>query len=205
MDQQESPEFWENTFQQKKEMWGMEPAKSAELASEFFRKHQSKTILVPGFGYGRNAQLFARSGMQVTGIEISSTAIELARQHYGNTMDIHHGSVTEMPFDTKKYDGIFCYALIHLLDAHERSKLISDCYEQLNTGGYMIFVAISKKANTYGTGKQLSEDRYELFGGVNMYFYDLSSIQKEFGSFGLQQVTEVQEQYPFYLLICQKQ
>ncbi len=182
----------------------MQPAKSAELASELFLKHQLHTILVPGFGYGRNAQLFAKSGVQVTGIEISSTAIDLAQQHYGNSMIIHHGSVTDMPFDSKKYDGIFCYALIHLLDEPERIKLIRDCYDQLSPGGLMIFVAISKKAKTYGTGRKLSEDRFELFGGVNMYFYDPSSIQREFGNFGLQQITELEEQYPFYFLVCQK-
>lgn len=63
MEQKENPEFWENTFRQKKEMWGMQPAKSAELANEFFLKHQLKNILVPGFGYGRNAQLFFQSGV----------------------------------------------------------------------------------------------------------------------------------------------
>jgi SAM-dependent methyltransferase len=141
MEQKENPEFWENTFRQKKEMWGMQPAKSAELANQFFLKHQLKNILVPGFGYGRNAQLLFQSGMQVNGIEISQTAIDLAQQHYGNSMVIHHGSIIDMPFDNKKYDGIFCYALIHLLDENERVKLISDCYHQLSPGGYMIFVA----------------------------------------------------------------
>lgn len=60
--------------------------------------------------------------MTVTGIEISRTAIEMARKHYGNETVIYHGSVTEMPFDNEVYDGVFCYALIHLLDGNERER-----------------------------------------------------------------------------------
>lgn len=56
-------------------------------------------MLIPGIGYGRNAQIFRDNGMKVTGIEISGTAIEMAKKHYGSDMTIYHGSVTDMPFD----------------------------------------------------------------------------------------------------------
>jgi len=108
--------------------------------------------------------------MKVTGIEISETAIALARKHYGNDMDIYHGSVTDMPFDTCLYDGIFCYALIHLLDADDRAKLIRNCYAQLSDNGYMVFTAISTQASTYGKGKYISPNRYEIFEGVKCFF-----------------------------------
>lgn len=50
--------------------------------------------------------------MTVTGIEISETAIQLAEKHFGHTLKIHHGSVTDMPFDHAVYDGIFCHAIV---------------------------------------------------------------------------------------------
>jgi SAM-dependent methyltransferase len=197
-------EFWEASFTDKQEMWGMEPAHSAIAARDIFVAQQAKNILVPGIGYGRNAQLFRESGMEVTGIEISATAIELAHKHYGKGMAIYHGSVTDMPFDAVQYDGVFCHAVIHLLDAAERKKLIHDCYNQLASGGQMVFSVISKAAPTYGQGQYLSEDRYEMFGGVQIYFYDRASITAAFGEAGLQEVTEITENYPFYLVRCQK-
>lgn len=200
----DQPEFWEKSFTEKQEMWGFEPAKSAVLTKDFFVAHGVKDVLVPGFGYGRNAEVLRENGMKVTGIEISQTAIEMARKHYGKEMTIYHGSVTEMPFDKEMYDGVFCYALIHLLDGNERKKLIQDCYAQLRVGGYMVFTVISKEAPTYGKGRYLSKDRYEMFGGVNMYFYDREAIQAEFGNAGLFEVSEVTENYPFYLIKCKK-
>lgn len=204
-DENAKPEFWEAAFGEKQEMWGFEPSKSAVWTRDFFLEKSIKNILVPGIGYGRNAQIFKEAGITVTGIEISKTAIEMARKHYGTDMMIHHGSVTEMPFDNHIYDGIFCYALIHLLDSNERAKLIRDCYNQLSAGGYMVFTAISKEAATYKQGKFVSKDRYEIFDGVNMFFYDRESITSEFGQAGLSEITAISESQPFFLIKCRKE
>lgn len=198
-------EFWEKAFTEKKEMWGFAPAKSALIAKDFFVEQHVKNILVPGVGYGRNAQVFKDSGMTVTGIEISQTAIDIAKKHYGDDMTIYHGSVTDMPFDNSLYDGIFCYALIHLLDEHERAKLIQDCYNQLAENGCMVFTVISKQAHTYGQSKFISKDRYEIFEGVQMFFYDRDSIASEFGGAGLVEVMEVEENFPMYLVKIKNQ
>lgn len=198
-------EIWEDTFRKNGEIWGMEPAKSAILAKDFFLENKVKNVLVPGIGYGRNAKIFKDNGIKVTGIEISQTAINLTHKHFGNCFTIHHGSVTEMPFDEKKYDGIFCYALIHLLSGDERRKFIADCYHQLAENGVIVFTSITKESPTYGRGKQIERDRFEMFGGVKMFFYDEKTIQDEFGLYGLSEVTEVKEDFPFYLIKCRKQ
>lgn len=200
----EKPEFWELAFSEKQEMWGFEPSKSAVVTKDFFVEKSVKNILIPGIGYGRNAQIFKQNGITVTGIEISKTAIAMARKHYGTDMVIHHGSVTDMPFDKTQYDGIFCYALIHLLDSSEREKLIHDCYDQLAGDGYMVFTMISKEAHTYGQGKFISTDRYEIFDGVKMFFYDRESIKSEFGKAGLFEIAEINENQPFFLIKCKK-
>ena len=124
-------EFWESSFIENQTMWGFEPSDSAILTKDFFLEKKVKDILIPGIGYGRNAKVFIDNGMDVTGIEISETAIDLAKKNELN-INIFHGSVTDMPFDNKLYDGIFCYALIHLLNKHERDKFIKDFYNQLN-------------------------------------------------------------------------
>lgn len=197
-------EFWEGAFKDKQEMWGLNPAKSAVITKDFFVERKLSSVLIPGIGYGRNAQIFSDNGMTVTGIEISETAIELGKKHFGNKMKFFHGSVTEMPFDNKFYDGIFCYGLIYLLDKEERKKLIQDCYNQLRENGFMVFTAITKNAQTYGQGIQISNDRFEMFGGVKIFFYDKETIEEEFGNAGLFEITEVAENYPFYLIMCSR-
>ena len=67
-------EFWESNFREKQMMWGFEPADAAVSTADLFQKNGLKEILIPGFGYGRNAKVFIAKGMNVTGIEISETA-----------------------------------------------------------------------------------------------------------------------------------
>ncbi len=186
-------EFWESSFIEKQMMWGNEPSDSAILTKNLFLENKVKDILIPGIGYGRNAKIFYDNGINVTGIEISKTAIDLARQNGLGDIMFHHGSVTDMPFDSKLYDGIFCYALIHLLNKYERRKLIKDCYSQLKPNGYMIFTAVSKKAPMFGKGKQLSKSRFETMKGVKIFFYDSDSIKQEFENYGLVEFSEIEE------------
>ncbi|MGS2740826.1 class I SAM-dependent methyltransferase [Sinomicrobium sp. M5D2P17] len=207
-------EFWESSFRDKETMWGFEPADAAISTVDLFQNKGLKEILIPGFGYGRNAKIFTDHGFDVTGIEISETAIHLAKKHYGDTVKVYHGSVGDMPFDQKTYDGIFCYALIHLLNEKERAKLIKDCYNQLRPGGYMVFVAISKNTLTYGEGTAVSKNRFETRHGVKLFYYDRESVDEEFGSYGLLEAKEINEpakntenksSQRFWEIICKKQ
>lgn len=206
-------EFWESSFREKQTMWGFDPADSAIATVDLFRKNGLHKILIPGFGYGRNAKLFIDNAFNVTGIEISKTAIDLAKNHYGDCLKVYHGSVSSMPFDNDTYDGVFCYGLIHLLNERERRKLFKDCFKQVRPGGYMVFVTISKKAPEYGSGKEISKDRFKTAHGVNLFFYDSDSIEIEFGKYGLIEAKEVSEPLInagnkpsriFWQIICRK-
>ncbi|MCE1254230.1 MAG: class I SAM-dependent methyltransferase [Anaerolineae bacterium] len=203
-------EFWEDAFREKEMMWGENAIALAGDVSELFKQLGFSRILIPGFGYGRNAKPFYDKGFEVTGIEISGTAIKLARQFLGRDVRVFHGSVADMPFDGEIYDGIFCHALIHLLDEDQRKKLISDCYCQLRPGGLMILTAITQHASTYGVGEKTGRNRFKTRDGVNLYFYDKDSIEQEFGSFGLIEVTIIEEAVngktstKFWKIVCKK-
>ncbi|ERK29368.1 class I SAM-dependent methyltransferase [Clostridium intestinale] len=185
-------EFWEESFVEKQTMWGFEPADSAIITKDFFLKENIKEILIPGIGYGRNAKVFIDNGIDVTGIEISQTAIDLARENGFNSY-IYHGSVTDMPFDDKLYEGIFSYALLHLLNNKDRKKFIKNCYNQLKPNGYMIFTTVSKKAPMYGTGEKLGKELFRTNAGVEIFFYDSESIKEDFEQYGLVEVSEIDE------------
>lgn len=205
-------EIWELAFSQNKAMWGFEAADSAILAKDIFLQNNIRNILIPGVGYGRNAKIFLENSINVTGIEISETAINIAKE---NKLDIkiYHSSVTDMPFDNQTYEGIFSYALIHLLNKKDRENFIKNSYYQLEDKGVMIFVAITKNNPMYGQGKELGKDFYEIFDGMPMFFYDLDSINNEFRDFGLTEVIEIKEPhnsmpnkdpFNFYFIRCIK-
>ncbi|NVO10686.1 MAG: class I SAM-dependent methyltransferase [Bacteroidales bacterium] len=189
-------EYWESRFKNEGAMWKFEPSDSAAVAVELFKSNKINKILIPGFGYGRNAKLFCDNGFDVTGIELSHSAIVLAKTN-GINCTTPHGFVTSMPFDNELYEGIFCYALIHLLNKPERRKFLESCWNQLKVGGIMFFLVASKQMSMYGSGKCLSKDRYEISKGVKVYFYDSESVTKEFADFGMVEFKDIEEPVKF--------
>ena len=203
--------FWDSIFQDGA-IWSYEPADSTIFAADYFHKKGIKTILIPGVGYGRNSMPFIEKGIGITGIEISKNAIDTSRKT-GLTFPIFHGSILDMPFDYIKYDGIYCYSVLHLLNKNERKLFLTSCYNQLSVGGIMIFVVISTKSNMYELGKFLSNNRYKLNNGLGVYFYNQQSITQEFTDFGLIEYCEIEEPIkhtnndpplPCYYVVCKK-
>lgn len=204
------PEIWEETFGRHGQLWGPAPSASAVRASEVFAARGVGHVLIPGLGYGRNARPFMDLGMAVTGIEISETAIGLARSNLGLGVPIHHGSVAEMPFDGRVFDGIFCFGLVYLLDAAGRAKLYRDCAAQLAPGGTMVFTAVTRDAPMYGRGERLGDHWFQTHPGMRLYFYAADELAAELAPFGQVRVSPIGEtaaggtELPFHFAVCRR-
>lgn len=177
-------DYWEQTYKKNGALWKFEAANSAYFAANYFHENGCKNVLIPGIGYGRNTKPFLDIGFDITGIEISESAVKIAKTNYPQ-IKIYNGSVLNMPFDSANYESIFCYSLLHLFDRDERKTLLNSCYKQLSSDGSMIFVVVSSNAEMYGDGRKLSENRFEMQDGLNVFFYNNIAIEKEFENYGL--------------------
>ena len=65
-------EYWEIKYKDGGLMWDFLPSDSAIKTLDIFKSNKLNQILIPGFGYGRNARVFIENGFDVTGIEISN-------------------------------------------------------------------------------------------------------------------------------------
>jgi SAM-dependent methyltransferase len=205
-------DFWEDKFQKIGLLWSFEPADSAIFARDLFAEKGFKSVLIPGVGYGRNAKTFIDNGFEVTGIEISETAIRLAREN-GLDFQIYHGPVKRMPYGKSLYDGIFCYALLHLLNQNDRRQFLKKCFDQLQPGGMMVFIVVSKENKLYGNGRPVSIDSFLIDKGLTVFFYDSATIEKEFSTYGLLEYCEIdepvkhmpnEEPMKFWRVVCRK-
>ncbi len=106
-------EYWESRFNEEGKIWGESPSNSAHYAMKLFLMHNVMTVLVSGSGYGRNTKLFSSSGFNVTGVEVSKTACNWAKQ-FDPLSKFYNGTVLDMSFDTSEYDTIYCFNVLHL-------------------------------------------------------------------------------------------
>ncbi|NPV51324.1 MAG: methyltransferase domain-containing protein [Candidatus Methanofastidiosum sp.] len=174
--------YWNNRFLKENEIWGKIHSNSAELCLEYFSRFKIKNILIPGVGYGRNAQFFEKKGFIVEGIEISDQAIKIARNN-SLTFPIYEGSVLEMPFNDKKYEGIYCFNVLHLFRQEDRKEFIDKCYNQLNPGGIIFFTVFSENEQSYGKGKKIEENTYETKPNRPVHYFTDEDLRNHFNKF----------------------
>jgi SAM-dependent methyltransferase len=171
--------FWEERFREEGRIWGDEPSRTAAYAINLFRGAHVHTVLIPGSGYGRNAAAFAWAGFEVTGIELSATAVALAH-HSSPAIRYHQGSVHDMPFDDSIYDGIYCFNVLHLFRKKERAAFLQRCRDQLREGGVVFFVVFSDREPSYRNGREVEENTFESKPGREVHYYSEEDLRSEF-------------------------
>jgi SAM-dependent methyltransferase len=188
-----SAEPWEAAFARGALLWGEAPSPMAVQAAEDFAAAGLREVLILGVGYGRNARPFLERGLEVQGVELSATAISLARERLGLRFPIHHGAAQDLPPDSAPVHAVFGHALLHLLDAEARARTVAAARARLRPGGRLRFTLISTDAAFFGQGARLGDDRYERAPGVALQFFREARIRDELGPGGALRVRRAEE------------
>ena len=179
MDQKE---YWNKRFKDEGVIWTFDPCKSALLAKNRFIDLGIKSILIPGAGYGRNAKYFMDSGFTVVGIEISERAIEIAKEN-GVNIKYFNGSILDMPFESEKYDSIFCFNVLHLFLKEDRQVVIENFRDQLKGNGFGFIVVMSELEESFGKGEEIETNTFEPRKGKPVHYFTESDLREHFKRF----------------------
>ena len=172
--------YWNRRFINEKMIWGIEPSKIAIECTKIFKENKIKNVLIMGIGYGRNGKVFVDHGFIVDGVELSEEAIILGRQ-FCSEINFIGGSALDIKLD-KKYDAIFCYSILHLFREDDRKKLLDNCIYHCVGGGLIAVSCCSIKDKTYGIGKIIEENTFEIKQGKIMHFFqeeEMVNLNKE--------------------------
>lgn len=123
---------------------------------KFLKKDQKyrvedKYILDLGCGTGRNSNYLAEKGNDVVGIEISKSALEIAKtraKELGANVDYRLSDIGT-PYDIKdtSIDIILDVTSSNSLDEKGREIYLNECARILKNGGYMFVRALCKDGN----------------------------------------------------------
>lgn len=185
-------EYWNHRFSMEEKIWGDIASKTAELALELFLKYNVHKILIPGAGYGRNSKLFSNNNFDVTGIEISPIAYDLAKLNDPKTV-FFKGSVLDMPFNNEIYDAIYCYNVLHLFLRNDRVLFLKKCYEQLKKNGVVFFTVFSEKEKSFGKGKKIESDTFESKSGRPTHYFSEENLIEHFKDFSILETGLIKE------------
>jgi SAM-dependent methyltransferase len=177
-------DYWDKRFEDEGKIWGELPSRTAQHAFELFRSANVESVLVPGSGYGRHTKFLSTCGFDVTGIEISSVACNLARE-FDPLSRVYNASVLDMPFDTNRYDAVYCFNVLHLFRENDRYVFIEQCDNKLNRGGLMFFTVFSEKESSFGKGREVERNTFESRPGRPAHYFTATDLKTHFVKFDL--------------------
>ena len=150
-------------------------------------------------GAGTNTIYLAQNGYEVTGIDISRTAIEIAKKKAAAadvSMNFLNESFIELPFSDGEFDFVWDMGCFHHVEIQDRRKFIAGINRVLKPGGVYMLTCFSYrngKAWNHFTEPQIVSlfCRYFEFGefrdypsvegdGVTRYFYTVLMKKKGF-------------------------
>jgi SAM-dependent methyltransferase len=145
---------WEQEYRNSKLLhFHPEPQKDTLRFLKFLRKEhnfdiENKKVLDLGSGTGRNANYIAEQGAHVTGIEISPTAVAIAKGE-ARKLRVQVEYITDsfgkkFSFEDNTFDLIIDVTSSNSLDEAERKIYLSEVYRTLKPGGYVFVKTLCK-------------------------------------------------------------
>ena len=105
-----------------------------------FDAYHGKRVLDVGCGAGTDLVRFARGGAAVTGVDVSASAIALARENFaqqGLHADLREANGEHLPFDNDTFDLVYAHGVIQYTP--DAAAVVSECGRVLKPGGQAIF------------------------------------------------------------------
>jgi 2-polyprenyl-3-methyl-5-hydroxy-6-metoxy-1,4-benzoquinol methylase len=118
-------------------------------------------------GAGTNTVYLAQKGFEVTGIDISRTAIEFAKRKAaaaGVSIDFLNESFIELPFVDGQFGFVWDMGCFHHVEIEERSTFIAGLHRVLKADGAYMLTCFSYRNNP-GWNHFTKQQLVELFSG----------------------------------------
>jgi len=125
-----------------------------------FTSFKGQRVLEVGCGIGTDLVRFAQGGARVTGVDLSATAIDLARQNFSlhgvqaEALEVADGEA--LPFDPNAFDVVYAHGVLQY--AADAPRLIAEAHRVLKPGGLGIFMVYNRVSWLHALSKVMRVD-----------------------------------------------
>jgi len=160
----EMEETWERSFQAQIEAqaYNTAPVEAVVRTVAYWLRanhqpseHAKLHFLDLGCGAGPNMVWLAEKGIRVSGIDISPTALGLAKRNLarlGLSGRLDLGSITELPYPDSSFDGVVEACVLQHLDRADRLRAFAEVARVLKPGGVFAGYLLSQSHSLFKAG-----------------------------------------------------
>jgi ubiquinone/menaquinone biosynthesis C-methylase UbiE len=111
-----------------------------------FGAYDGQQVLEVGCGIGTDLVRFAAGGAEVTGIDLSDTAIGLAERNFAlrglTPVALKVANGEAMPFADAAFDVVYAHGVLQY--TADASRMIAECHRVLKPGGQAVFMVYNR-------------------------------------------------------------
>jgi ubiquinone/menaquinone biosynthesis C-methylase UbiE len=109
-------------------------------------------VLEVGCGTGANLELFAETGCEVAGVDLSPSMMDLARQKLGDRADLRLVDAAEMPFADNSFDLVLSFLTLHEMPPATRAPVMNEIIRVAGANGRALFIDYSPGRYSFPKG-----------------------------------------------------
>ena len=177
-------QYWEASFSNKPELFGLSPSIAAVKALEKFKEENITSIIELGAGLGRDTIYFAQNSIHVEALDYSSSAIKKINQkakelNLSKFIKTRLYDIREkLPFDNEQFQGCFSHMLYCMaLSNTDLENLNNEICRVIKVGGSNIYTVRHTNDGDYKKGIHRGEDLYENDGFI-VHFFSKDKVKK---------------------------
>ena len=172
---------WEKEYKLKGKLWrGM--STSFDFATYL---PTGAKVLELGCGDGKTLAALVAGEFQVTGIDVSPTAVNLAKEKIGDKAKFVVGGVCSLPFKRKSFDAVVAIHVFDHLTENERKLAVKEAKRVLKPGGVLFFEGFSVKDFRFGKGVEVEPKTFRRKNNVWYHYFSLVEAKRLFFDFEL--------------------
>jgi len=137
-------------------------------------------ILDAGCGSGKYTLPLRMRGYDVTGIDVSTCALKMARTastKHRLCIELVTGSICNRPFSDNSFDAVLCYGVLQHLISKKRELAVSEFRRILTKGGQLFIEVFGKDDMRYG-GTEVEPDTFSRESGIIYHYFNKDELER---------------------------
>jgi SAM-dependent methyltransferase len=159
-----------------------------------FDGYRGRSVLEVGCGAGVDLARFAKGGASVTGVDLASSAIELARANFAQQglqgrFEVADGE--HLPFPDNTFDLVYAHGVVQY--TADPRELVKECHRVLTPGGRAVF-QVYNRVSWLNALSKLMNVGLEHDGAPVLLKFSIGEFRRLLA--GFQEITIVPERFP---------
>jgi len=131
-----------------------------------FKNQGIEFVLDLGCGAGRHSVYLARNGFDVVGVDVSKSALriakEWAREENLGKVRLVQAAMTHVPFKDNQFDAVISVSVVHHAVSRDIEETVDEIHRILKRNGTFLANLASVKDPRYGKGEMVEANTFKM-------------------------------------------